>query len=573
MAKPVIKDPADTVDEHAKLKEMEKALWNSADKLRGSVDAANYKHVVLGLVFLKYVSTAFEQHRQDLIARMDDPNGDFDYIYEKEGIERARARTSELEDEDNYEADNVFWIPQIARWQNLEEAIETTSGASLDYEDRHEIYTFITFNKLLDDALDAIEEANQSLRDILNKPYVQLRVDETRLKDLFKHFSNLDFSGFGTIASRDILGHIYEYFLGQFAIKEGKKGGQYYTPKSVLGTMVDMLAPKQGRIYDPAMGSGGFFVETLHHLEENGLPTRHVHFFGQELNMTTWRLAAMNMVMRGKEYNFGKTAGDTLVGDMHKGLEMDFVMANPPFNMKEWHTGDAPANDDRWAYGTPPSNNANFAWLQHMLHHLKKDGLMALLLANGSLSSTTKNEGGIRTALLKADRVECIVALPPQMFINTQIPACIWLLSKNKDADRARGLRDRAQSVLFIDARDLGKMAGRVLKIFEKTDRNKIAHTFQSWRATQQSIQVGETRVTYADEPGFCKAVTLEEIVKHDYVLTPGRYVDPKTEEDDGEAFADKMARLTGTLKQQLAEGRDLEEEILKKLAGIGYEV
>lgn len=559
------------VDEHLRLTQMESTLWQAADKLRGSVDAANYKHVVLGLVFLKYVSSTFEQRREELHQQLQDPNGEWDFIHRKPPEERDADIALELAEKENYTEANVFWIPEIARWHNIEESMSETSGAQLNYASGP--YTFISFNKRLDDALDAIEDANDNLRDILNKPYVQLRVDEARLKDLFTLFSNLDFEGFGSMASRDILGHIYEYFLGEFALLEGKKGGQYYTPKSVLGTIVDMLAPKKGRIYDPAMGSGGFFVETLHHLEEADLPSKDVHFYGQELNMTTWRLAAMNMIIRGKEYEFGKAAGDTLAQDIHQGEDMDYVMANPPFNMKEWQTGDGVANDVRWAYGVPPANNANFAWLQHMLHHLKQDGLMALLLANGSLSSTTKGEGSIRAALLQQDRVECIVALPSQMFINTQIPACIWVLSKNKGADASRKLRERKGSVLFIDAREQGKMANRVHRVFEKGDRQKIAQCFQSWRASLQQIEVDGKKVGYVDEPGFCKAVSLDEIAKHDYVLTPGRYVDPKPEEDDGEAFADKMARLTGTLKQQFARGRELEGEIREQLAGIGYDV
>ena len=358
---------------------------------------------------------------------------------------------------------------------------------------------------------------------------------------------------------------MYEYFLGQFALAEGKKGGQFYTPKSIVSLIVQMLEPFKGRVYDPAMGSGGFFVQSEHFISAHEGRIGDVSIYGQEYNHTTWQLAAMNMAIRGIDFNFGKEPANTYTNDQHPDLRADYVMANPPFNMKEWDTG-VSDDDPRWQYGTPPSGNANFAWLQHMLYHLAPNGSMGLLLANGSMSSNTNNEGAIRKALIENDLVECMVALPGQLFTNTQIPACIWFLTKNKGertTAAGRKLRSRKGEVLFIDARNLGYMKNRVLRDFSKDDLKTVTDVYHNW-------QVGEG---YEDEAGFVKSAKLEELKKHDYVLTPGRYVGAAAEEDDGEPFAEKMARLTGLLKTQFAESDRLEAEIKVNLAGLGYDL
>jgi len=368
-----------------------------------------------------------------------------------------------------------------------------------------------------------------------------------------------------TLSSKDILGHVYEYFLGQFALAEGKKGGQFYTPKSIVSLIVQMLEPFKGRVYDPAMGSGGFFVQSEHFISNHQGRIGDVSIYGQEFNHTTWQLAAMNMVIRGIDFNFGKEPADTFTNDQHPDMRADFVMANPPFNMKQWDTG-VDANDPRWMYGRPPTGNANFAWLQHMLWHLTPNGSLGLLLANGSMSSNTSGEGDIRQKLIDEDLVECMVALPGQLFTNTQIPACIWFLTKNKNgriSSSKREYRDRKGEVLFIDARNLGYMKDRVLRDFNQEDLDQVTETFHNW-------QIGEG---YEDVAGFCKSAQLEELQKHDYVLTPGRYVGAATEEDDGEPFAEKMVRLTGQLKVQFEESDRLEAEIKNNLAGLGYEL
>ncbi len=367
-----------------------------------------------------------------------------------------------------------------------------------------------------------------------------------------------------SLSSKDILGHVYEYFLGQFALAEGKKGGQFYTPKAIVSLIVQMLEPYKGRVYDPAMGSGGFFVQSEQFITAHKGKIGDVSIYGQEYNHTTWQLAAMNMAIRGIDFNFGKEPANTYTNDQHPDLRADFVMANPPFNMKEWDTG-VDDNDPRWVYGKPPSGNANFAWLQHMLYHLAPNGSLGLLLANGSMSSNTSGEGDIRKALIENDLIECMVALPGQLFTNTQIPACIWFLTKNKNARTAasgRQLIDRRNKVLFIDARNLGYMKDRVLRDFTQDDLNKICDVYHAW----------QTGKDYEDQKGFCSSANLADIQKHDYVLTPGRYVGAEDVADDGEAFADKMARLTAQLKTQFEESDRLEAEIKKNLAGLGYE-
>jgi len=466
---------------------------------------------------------------------------------------------SELEIRDYYTEKNVFWVPQLARWQTLRDNATLAPGAEIEIKNgKTTTYTFRSVGRLIDDALDAIEKDNQKLKGILNKQYGRLQIDQAKLIELINLLSEIPFTH-ESLQAKDILGHVYEYFLGQFALAEGKKGGQFYTPKAIVSLIVEMLQPFAGRVYDPAMGSGGFFVQSERFIKEKGGRLGNVSIYGQEYNHTTWQLAAMNMVIRGLDFNFGREPANTFTNDQHPDLRADFIMANPPFNMKEWDAG-VSDDDPRWQYGRPPSNNANFAWLQHMLYHLAPNGSLGLLLANGSMSSNTKNEGQIRKALVENDLVECMVALPGQLFTNTQIPACIWFLTRNKrEHDK---FRNRSGEVLFIDARNLGYMKDRVLRDFKKEDIDKIAGTFHAW-------QKGEG---YEDEAGFCKSATLTEIVKQDHVLTPGRYVGAAAEEDDGEPFTEKMARLTGQLKGQFVESAKLEEQIKENLAGLGYE-
>jgi type I restriction enzyme M protein len=541
---------------------LDKKLWNAADKLRSTLDASQYKHAVLGLLFVKYVSDSFGIRQLELTEQFKDP--EHDYFLDPEEYDSDDEYQAEIADEleirDYYTEKNVFWVPQLARWKTLLDNATLPPGTEIEIVNgKKHIYTFRSVGRLIDDALDAIEKDNPKLKGVLNKSYGRLQIDQSKLIELINLLSEIPFAH-ESLQAKDILGHVYEYFLGQFALAEGKKGGQFYTPKSIVSLIVEMLQPFQGRVYDPAMGSGGFFVQSENFIKEHGGRLGNVSIYGQEYNHTTWQLAAMNMVIRGLDFNFGKEPANTFTNDQHPDLRADYIMANPPFNMKEWDTG-VSDNDPRWQYGKPPSGNANFAWLQHMLYHLAPGGSMGLLLANGSMSSNTNNEGAIRRALVENDLVECMVALPGQLFTNTQIPACIWFLTRNKK--ESNGFRDRSGEVLFIDARNLGYMKDRVLRDFKREDIERIAGTFHAWCK-------GEG---YADEAGFCKSATLEEIGKHDHVLTPGRYVGAAEEEDDGEPFADKMARLTARLSEQFGESARLEEQIKENLAGLGYEV
>lgn len=556
--------------------DLEKKLWTAADKLRSNLDAAVYKHVVLGLIFLKYVSDAFEERQKELREQFHNPDHDYymppeDYADDYEGHLAA-----ELEVRDYYTEKNVFWVPLEARWQTLRDCAQQPPKAPLPWNKpgKDEPEEMRSVGWLIDNAMEAIERENEKkLKNVLNKDFARTQIDSHKLADLIAHFSDTDFNRKEyngqplSLKSKDILGHVYEYFLGQFALAEGKKGGQYYTPKSIVTLIVEMLQPFKGRVYDPAMGSGGFFVQSEEFIEQHGGKvangkTGQISVYGQESNPTTWRLAAMNMAIRGIDFNFGGAPGDTLLNDLHPDLRADFVMANPPFNMKEWWN-EKLASDPRWIAGTPPQGNANFAWLQHMLYHLAPAGSMALLLANGSMSSNTNNEGEIRKKLIEDDYVECMVALPGQLFTNTQIPACIWFLTRDKRNGLAlnKTKRDRRGEFLFIDARQLGYMKDRVLRDFTVDDIKKVADTFHAW-------QLGEG---YEDVAGFCYSASLDDIRKHEHVLTPGRYVGAEEQEDDGEVFADKMARLTAQLAEQFAESAKLEGEIKKNLARLGY--
>jgi type I restriction enzyme M protein len=564
------------------LNDLDKKLWSAADKLRNNLDAAVYKHVVLGLIFLKYVSDAFEERRQELRENFRDPEHDYHIPQDDMFDEEYEAFIEdELEVRDYYVAKNVFWVPPLARWEVLKENNKLAAGSVIELPEG-ETYEFKNVARLIDDANREIEKENANLKDILDKTYSQKQIPQEKLGELIDLFSDANFTAKEyngqklEMNSKDILGHVYEYFLGEFALAEGKKGGQYYTPKSIVKLMVQMLKPFEGRVYDPAMGSGGFFVQSEEFIEEYGGKIGQISVYGQESNPTTWRLAAMNMAIRGIDFDFGKQPADSFTNDQHPDLRADYVMANPPFNVSDWWN-EKLADDPRWEYGTPPQGNANFAWLQHMLYHLSPNGSLALLLANGSMSTQTSGEGDIRKNLLENDLVECMVALPGQLFTNTQIPACIWFLTKNKGkkasplergvrgvSDVASELADRSGKVLLIDARVKGYMKDRVLRDFKPEEIKEIANTLTNWQQGSDD---------YEDIPGYCKSATLEEIQKNDYVLTPGRYVGAPEAEDDGIPFPEKMDKLTSRLKTQFEESEALEKKIKENIAGLGYSV
>ncbi|ASF99286.1 type I restriction-modification system subunit M [Vibrio anguillarum] len=571
------------------LNELDDKLWKSADRLRNALDAANYKHVVLGIIFLKYVSDAFEERQQELRTLFtEDSSEDNIYYMPREDYDSDEeyndAVNAELELHEYYQEKNVFWVPKQSRWGFLKSTAALPMGSEVELENGQS-FKLTSISKLLDNALDAIETykidgklANEKLKNVL-PDISRYEVDNHNLIELINKFSdtsfrNPEYNGEKLdLHSKDILGHVYEYFLGQFALAEGKQGGQYYTPKSIVTLIVEMLQPYQGRVYDPAMGAGGFFVSNDKFIEAHAADKhynaaeqrKHISVYGQESNPTTWKLAAMNMAIRGIDFNFGKKNADTFLDDQHPDLRADFVMANPPFNIKDWWHAKL-EGDIRWKYGTPPQGNANYGWIQHMLHHLNDNGSMGLLLANGSMSSNTNNEGEIRKALIEADLVECMVALPGQLFTNTQIPACIWFLTKNKKGGSSatqKGKRDRRGETLFIDARNLGFMKDRVLRDFTNDDIAKIADVFHAW----------QSGTGYEDEKGFCFSAKLADMQKHDYVLTPGRYVGAADAEEDSEPFPEKMQRLTAQLKAQFEESDRLEKAIKENLAGIGYEL
>jgi type I restriction enzyme M protein len=516
--------------------DIQKTLWAAADKLRSNMDAAEYKHVVLGLIFLKYISDAFDERGAELKAAFVNPDHEL-YIGDDSQIPAL------LEDRDYYTMANVFWVPQSARWEAIRDQAKQPD-----------------IGKRIDDALIAIEQDNPRLKGILDKRFARTQLEPGRLGELIDLISSI---GFGAKDhAKDVLGQIYEYFLGQFASAEGKKGGQFYTPASVVKVLVEILSPHKGKVYDPCCGSGGMFVQSEKFVESHGGKFGDISIYGQEANPTTWRLVAMNLAIRGMDFNLGKEPADTFSRDQHPDLRADYVLANPPFNISDWG-GDKLASDPRWVYGTPPSGNANYAWLQHILWHLKPTGTAGVVLANGSMSSNTNNEGAIRKAMVEADVVEIMVALPPQLFFNTQIPACLWFLTK----DKTKNGRNRKGEILFIDARKLGRMEGRVNRVFDDADIEKIGNAVHAWR------QDSEANTTYADEPGFCRTVKLDEVAEHGYVLTPGRYVGSEAVEDDDEAFADKMAMLTAKLSEQMAKGNELDAVIRERLGKLGYTI
>ncbi len=498
----------------------EAKLWAAADALRANMDAAEYKHVVLGLIFLKYISDAFEAKHATL--------------------EAHTAQGADPEDRDEYLADNIFWVPPAARWSFLKaNAPQATIGT------------------IVDDAMTAIEGDNPSLKGVLPKDYARPGLDKQRLGQLINLVSDIAL-GAPADRAKDTLGRVYEYFLAQFASAEGKKGGQFYTPSHVVRVLVEMLAPFKGRVYDPCCGSGGMFVQSEKFIEAHAGKIGDISIYGQESNYTTWRLAKMNLAIRGIDAQIAH--GDTFHHDGHADLKADYVLANPPFNDSDWR-GELLRDDKRWTYGKPPVGNANFAWVQHFVHHLAPNGLAGFVLANGSMSSNQSGEGEIRTAIVEADLVDCMVALPGQLFYSTQIPVCLWFLARTKNNGR---FRDRRGETLFIDARKLGTMADRVHRDLLDADIAKIAGTYHAWRGDKGA---GE----YADVPGFCKAATIEEIRKHGHVLTPGRYVGAEALEDDGEPFQEKMQRLVATLREQQAEAAKLDATIAANLKELGY--
>ncbi len=569
----------------------EAKLWLAADKLRNNMDAAEYKHVVLGLIFLKYISDSFEEHHAKLTAGKGDYAG------------------ANPEDPDEYRAENVFWVPADARWSHLQANAKQPS-----------------IGKTVDDAMVAIERDNPRLKGVLPKDYARPALDKHRLGELIDLIGSINLvdrapspqpsptgrggseaegegaAGLGRGRSEaegeenvrrgttDILGRVYEYFLTQFASAEGKNGGQFYTPSCVVRLLVEMLAPYKGRIYDPACGSGGMFVQSEKFVESHGGRLGDISIYGQESNATTRRLAIMNLAIRGIEADFGPEHADTFRRDLHPDLRADYVLANPPFNDSDWFRKD---DDVRWQFGVPPKGNANFAWVQHFIHHLAPQGMAGFVLANGSMSSNQSGEGDIRRALIEADLVDCMVALPGQLFYSTQIPVCLWFISRDKsggkpstrpaghpspsgrrDGDEGR-LRDRRKQTLFIDARKLGTLIDRVHRELTDADLEKIVTTYHAWRGDLPSPagrRAGdEGNPGYEDVAGFCKSATTAEIAAHGHVLTPGRYVGAEEVEDDGEPFEEKMPRLVVELHAQFAESAKLEKVIKANLRGLGY--
>lgn len=511
-------------------KTLEQTLWETADKLRGNQEPSEYKHVVLGLVFLKYVSDRFEERRttleQELVA---------------DGI-KAERLPSFLEDRDEYKSQNVFWVPELARWSHIQSVAKVPEKIGQE----------------IDQAMDLIEKENPSLRGVLPRNYGRDGLDKRRLGELVDLIGSIGFKETDDHGADDVLGRVYEYFLGQFAGKEtGKDAGAFYTPRSVVKTLVEMLEPYKGRVYDPAAGSGGMFVQSAEFVKAHGGKRTDISVYGQEYTDTTWKLAKMNLALRGIEADMGQHSADSFGEDLHPDLRADFVLANPPFNVSDWWDAKL-ADDPRWTYGTPPQGNANFAWVQHFIYHLAPNGTAGFVLANGSLSSKSGGEGEIRRKLVEAGLVDCIVAMPDKLFFNTGIPVALWLVSKGRGGN---GHRERRDEVLFIDARRLGTMESRRLRVLDdEQDVAKIAGTYHAWRNHDGG---------YEDLPGFAKAASLDEIEKHDYVLTPGRYVGAAEAEIDDEPIDEKIERLTHELFAEFEHGRELEDEIRRRLGGL----
>lgn len=502
-------------------------LFKTADKLRGNMEPSDYKHVALGLIFLKYISDAFEAKHTALLA------------------EDERA----AEDKDEYLADNVFWVPKEARWSHLQaNAKQPTIGT------------------LIDDAMRAIEKENESLKGVLSKDYARPALNKVMLGELIDLISGIALNEEGD-RSKDVLGRVYEYFLGQFAGAEGKRGGEFYTPRSVVRVLVEMLEPYSGRVYDPCCGSGGMFVQSEKFVQEHGGRIGDIAIYGQESNYTTWRLAKMNLAVRGIDSDIRWNNEGSFHKDELRDLKANYILANPPFNISDWG-GDRLREDVRWKFGIPPSGNANYAWLQHIYHHLAPFGTAGVVLANGSMSSNTSREGDIRREMIEKDVVDCMVALPGQLFYSTQIPACLWFLARDKSNGRSgkEHLRDRRGQVLFIDARKMGVLMDRTRRELTDEEVLKIANTYHAWRGEKNA---GE----YADVAGFCKSASMEDIQKHGYVLTPGRYVGTEDLVEDDESFEERMTRLTRELGEQLIESAGLQATMQKQLKLIGFPI
>jgi len=503
---------------------LEAALWMAADKLRNNMDAAEYKHVVLGLIFLKYISDAFQERHEQLLKEED--------------------QGADPEHPDEYLSENILWVPKEARWSYLKANARQPK-----------------IGKLVDDAMVAIEHENKSLKGVLPKDYARPGLDMQALSGLIDLISNIELRDKET-GSTDFLGDAYEYFLEQFASAEGKKGGQFYTPSCVVKILVEMLAPFKGRVYDPCCGSGSMFVKSDKFVRAHEGNRRDISVYGQESNYTTWRLAKMNLAIRGIEGNLGAEHADSFRRDLHKDLKADYILANPPFNSSEWGGGEL-KNDVRWKYGIPPAGNANFAWVQHFIYHLAPNGLAGFVLANGSMSSSQSSEGEIRRNIIEADLVDCMVALPGQLFYSTQIPACLWFLARNKRDSR---FRDRQGETLFINARKLGYLVDRVHRLLTDEEIARIAGTYHAWRGDAGAGK-------YENVSGFCKSTTIEKIRGSGYVLTPGRYVGPEAVKEDSEPFEEKMRRLTARLSEQFQESERLEAEIRTNLKRLGYDI
>ncbi len=513
----------------------EAELWQMADALRGSMDAAEYKHVVLGLIFLKYISDAFEEQHAEL--------------------EAEKAQGADPEDPDEYRALSIFWVPPEARWSHLKaQAKQPTIG------------------QLVDDAMEGIERDNTSLKGVLPKDYARPALDKQRLGQIIDLIANIKV-GDSESRSKDVLGQVYQYFLKQFALAEGRKGGEFWTPQSVVQLLVEMIEPYKGRVYDPCSGTGGMFVQSVRfidaHAKGNGNGGRAkgaISIYGQESNYTTWRLARMNLAIRGIDAQI--THGDTFHNDRHPDLKADFILANPHFNDSDWG-GDRLRDDKRWQFGKPPVGNANFAWVQHIIHHLAPTGIAGFVLANGSMSSNQSGEGEIRKNIIEADLVDCMIALPGQLFYSTQIPAVLWFLARNKKNHR---FRDRRGETLFIDARKLGQLVDRTHRELTDEEVRRIGGMYHLWRG-EKSVgpEHVEGRTEYTDIPGFCKSATLDEIRRHGHILTPGRYVGSEAQEDDGEPFEEKMMKLSAQLRQQIGEGNTLDAAIVANLKELGY--
>ncbi|MFS2089671.1 type I restriction-modification system subunit M [Paenarthrobacter nicotinovorans] len=528
------------------MKELKDTLWKAADKLRGSMDASQYKDVILGLVFLKYVSDAFDERREQIQAEL-----------EADGLNEDQIAQL-IDDVDEYTGRGVFWVAPRARWTYLAENAKGLPAAMGEHPK--------LVGQLIDEAMDMIMMDNKSLAATLPRIYNRDNVDQRRLGELLDLFNSARFTGQGASKARDLLGEVYEYFLEKFAKAEGKRGGEFYTPAGVVRVLVEVLEPHRGRVYDPCCGSGGMFVQAEKFLEAHNMEGSDISVYGQELNERTWRMAKMNLAIHGLNANLASRWGDTFARDQHPELTgnngADFIMANPPFNIKDWARSES---DPRWKYGVPPAGNANYAWIQHIISKLAPGGSAGVVMANGSMSSNSGGEGEIRAQLVEADLVSCMVALPTQLFRSTGIPVCTWFFAKDKTAG-PRGSVDRTGQVLFIDARNLGHMVDRAERALSDDDIAKIANTYHAWRGTTSAVEAG---LTYEDEAGFCYSASLAEVKATDYALTPGRYVGAAEVEDDGEPIEEKIARLSKELFEQFEESGRLANVVREQLGRV----